>query len=53
MYIEGVVTFDKDMNIANKGSKKEIFDKWIFEILAKDNIGIIWNFCIDKYELRI
>ena len=41
MYIEGVATFDKDLNIANKGSKKEFCIRWIFEIFAKDNIGIM------------
>ena len=54
MYVECVVIYDKDMDIANKESKKEIFTSgslrfWQRVILVSYEIVL----CIFKYELHI
>ena len=54
MYVECVVTYDKDLDIANKESKKEIFTSgflrfWRRVILV--SYGIV--LCIYRYEIHI
>ena len=54
MYVECVVIYDKDMDIANKESKKEIFTSGSLRFRRRVilvSYGIL--LCIYKYELCI